>query len=176
MAFYTSSDPPSPSKMSTISLVNIAEASPLTPQSPIDLNNPTPSHQPCPYSTMLSDQLFEGYLPKSKSSKSNILAASKSLVIESLAQMREGVINDKEGSFVDEILGCSEPVFDQTPKVGVYPSFDSTDIDEDNVPLKWSLQRRMVPVTTKGKEKVTEETPRRRPFTRAVSQKLMGMI
>ncbi|KAH0637141.1 hypothetical protein KY289_037056 [Solanum tuberosum] len=32
----------------------------------------------------------------------------------------------------------------------------------------------MVHVTSKGKEKVTEETPRRRPFTKAVSQKLMG--
>ncbi|KAG5572180.1 hypothetical protein H5410_061946 [Solanum commersonii] len=36
------------------------------------------------------------------------------------------------------------------------------------------MQRRMVPVTTKGKEKVTEETPKIRPFTKAISQKLMG--
>ncbi|KAH0632621.1 hypothetical protein KY284_035407 [Solanum tuberosum] len=46
--------------------------------------------------------------------------------------------------------------------------------DEDNVSLRWSLQRRMVPITTKGKEKVTEETLERMPFTRAISQKLMG--
>ncbi|KAK4736944.1 hypothetical protein R3W88_000641 [Solanum pinnatisectum] len=32
----------------------------------------------------------------------------------------------------------------------------------------------MVPVTTKGKEKITEETLKRKPFTRATSQKLMG--
>ncbi|KAG5609883.1 hypothetical protein H5410_021164 [Solanum commersonii] len=95
MAFYISFDAPSQSKMLTISPVNIAEANPLTPQSPIDLNNPTPSHQPGPYSSMLSDHLFEGDLPK---------------------------------------------IFDQTPKVGVYPSFDSTDIGEDNVPFKWSIK------------------------------------
>ncbi|KAH0640259.1 hypothetical protein KY285_036845 [Solanum tuberosum] len=149
VAFYTSSDAPSPSKMSTISPVNITEASPLTPQTPIDLNNPAPSHQPSPYSGILFDQLFEGDLPNSKFSESNILAASESLVIESLAQMRE-------------------------MEVGVYQYSDPSDTDEDNVLLKWSLQRRMVPITSKGKEKVTEETPRKRPFTRAVSQKLMG--
>ncbi|KAH0746097.1 hypothetical protein KY285_007754 [Solanum tuberosum] len=34
----------------------------------------------------------------------------------------------------------------------------------------------MVPVTTKGKEKVIEETPKRKSFTRATSQKLMGDV
>ncbi|KAH0632850.1 hypothetical protein KY285_035529 [Solanum tuberosum] len=43
VAFYTSSDALSPSKMSTISSVNIGETSPLHPQSPLDLNNPAPS-------------------------------------------------------------------------------------------------------------------------------------
>ncbi|KAH0722610.1 hypothetical protein KY290_005259 [Solanum tuberosum] len=151
VAFYTSSDAPSPSKMSTISPVNITESSPLTPQYPIDLNNPAPSHQPGPYSTMLSDYLFEGDLSKSKSFESNILAASENLVIESLAQMREEVMHEEGENFVDEFLGGSQPVFNQTPKVGAYPSSDSTNTDEDNVPLKRSLQRRMVPVSTKGK-------------------------
>ncbi|KAG5611917.1 hypothetical protein H5410_023198 [Solanum commersonii] len=137
--------------MSTISPVNIAEVSPLTPQSPIDLNNPAPSHQPGPYSAMLSDHLFEGDLPKSNSSESNILAAGESLVIESLAQMREGVINEEGGSFVDGILGDSELVV-------LHPSTDSSDTDEDNIPLRWAIQMRMVPVTTKGKEKSSEIT------------------
>ncbi|KAH0634812.1 hypothetical protein KY290_036429 [Solanum tuberosum] len=122
----------------------------------------------------LSYHLFEGDLPKSRSSESNILAASECLVIESLAQMREEVMHVEGEKIVDEILGDSQPVFDQTPEIGAYPSSDSTDTDEDNLPLKWSVQRIMVLVSIKGKEKVTEETPRRRPFTRAVTQKLMG--
>ncbi|KAH0636647.1 hypothetical protein KY289_036562 [Solanum tuberosum] len=85
MAFYTSFDAPSPSKRSTISPVNIGETSPLNPQSPLDLNN-----EPGPCSAMLSDHLFEGELPENKSSESNILAASESLLVESLTQMREG--------------------------------------------------------------------------------------
>ncbi|KAH0653188.1 hypothetical protein KY290_031485 [Solanum tuberosum] len=32
----------------------------------------------------------------------------------------------------------------------------------------------MVPISTKGNEKVTEKTPKRRPFTRSDSKKLMG--
>ncbi|KAH0664994.1 hypothetical protein KY285_026200 [Solanum tuberosum] len=32
----------------------------------------------------------------------------------------------------------------------------------------------MVPIYSKEKEKVTEETPKRRPFTRSDSKKLMG--
>ncbi|KAG5581473.1 hypothetical protein H5410_052100 [Solanum commersonii] len=102
VAFYTSFDVPSPSKMSTISLVNIAEASPLNPQSPFDLNNPSPSHQPGPYSTILSDHLFEGDLPNNKSSRSNILAANESIVIECLAKMGEGVMHEEGSSFANE--------------------------------------------------------------------------
>jgi len=34
----------------------------------------------------------------------------------------------------------------------------------------------MVPVTTKRKEKVTEKTQKRKLFTRATSQKLMGDV
>ncbi|KAH0748683.1 hypothetical protein KY290_027915 [Solanum tuberosum] len=96
---------------------------------------------------MLSDHLFEGDLPKSKSFESNILAASESIVIESLAQMREGVIhkaggsfaNKEGGSFVEGILGDTKPVFDRTLEVGLHLSTDSSDTDEDDVPLKWAL-------------------------------------
>ncbi|KAH0709306.1 hypothetical protein KY284_010733 [Solanum tuberosum] len=96
--------------------------------------------------------------------------------------MRERVLHEvggsfvhgEGGSFVEGMLGDTEPVFDQTPEVRLHPSTDSTDTDEDDVPLRWALQRRMVPITTKGKEKVTKETPKKSPFTRAISQKLMG--
>ncbi|KAH0679628.1 hypothetical protein KY290_021692 [Solanum tuberosum] len=90
VAFYTSSDSPSSSKMSTISPVNIGETSPLNTQSPLDLNT-----EPGPCSAMLSDLLFEGDLPENKSSESNILAASESLVVESLTQMRGGLLSEK---------------------------------------------------------------------------------
>ncbi|KAG5622997.1 hypothetical protein H5410_008215 [Solanum commersonii] len=130
--------------MSTISSDNIAEASPLNPQSPFDFNNPAPSQQPGPYSTILSYHMFDGDLPYSKSSESNILAASENIVIESLAKMREIVVheegssfaNEEGGGFVEGIIGDTEPFFDQTPEVGVYPSTNSSDTDEDNVPLK----------------------------------------
>ncbi|KAH0638715.1 hypothetical protein KY285_035301 [Solanum tuberosum] len=182
VTFYTLSIVPSPAKVSTLSPLNTNEASPLNPQSPIDLNKPALSYQPGPFSTMLSDHLFEGDLPLSKSSGSNILAANESTVIESLAQMREGVIheaggtfaNEEGGSFVEVIIGDTEPVLDQTHEIGLRPSTYSSDTDEDDVSLRLALQRRMVPITTKGKEKVTEETPKRRPFTRAISQKLIG--
>ncbi|KAH0742996.1 hypothetical protein KY290_030989 [Solanum tuberosum] len=75
---------------------------------------------------------------------------------------------------MDRILGDSEPVFDQTPEVVLHPSTDSSDTDEDNVPLRWAILKRMVIVTTNGKEKVIEETTKKRPFTRAISQELMG--
>ncbi|KAH0669415.1 hypothetical protein KY289_023908 [Solanum tuberosum] len=64
VAFYTSPDAPSPSKMSAISPVNIGETSPLNTQSSLDLNN-----EPGPCSAMLSDLLFEGDLPENKSSE-----------------------------------------------------------------------------------------------------------
>ncbi|KAH0765549.1 hypothetical protein KY285_001420 [Solanum tuberosum] len=139
VAFYTSLDAPSPSKISTISPVNIGETSPLNTQSSLDLNN-----KPSPCSAMLFNLLFEGDLPKNKSSESNILAVSESLVVESLTQF------------------------------GVYPSSDSTDTDEDNRPLRWIVQKKMVPISTKEREKVIEETPKKRPFTRSDSKKLMG--
>ncbi|KAH0636646.1 hypothetical protein KY289_036561 [Solanum tuberosum] len=65
-------------------------------------------------------------------------------------------------------------MFDQAPEFGVYPSSDSTNTDEDNRPLRWIVQKKMVPISTKGKENVSEEIPKRRPFTRSDSKKLMG--
>nr|AAT38783.2 hypothetical protein SDM1_46t00006 [Solanum demissum] len=98
----------------------------------------------------------------------------KIILIQQYELKINGVRNEEGSSFIDGLLGDSEPVFDQTPEVGLHSSTDSSDIDKDNDPLKWALQSRMVPVSTKGKEKVTEETPKRKPFTRATSQKLMG--
>ena len=37
-------------------------------------------------------------------------------------------------------------VFDQAPNVGRYPSSDSSDTDEDNLPLKLLTQKRIVPI------------------------------
>ncbi|KAG5605063.1 hypothetical protein H5410_026555 [Solanum commersonii] len=139
------------------------------PLSSLDLNNEL---SPC--FAMLFDLLFEGDLPKNKSSESNILTSSESLVIESLTQMRGGLLCEEKEQFVDDLLGGSQPLFDQTPEFGVYPSPDSNDTDEDNRPLRWIVQKKMVPISSKGNEKVTEETPKRRSFTRSNSKKLMG--
>ncbi|KAG5630165.1 hypothetical protein H5410_001882, partial [Solanum commersonii] len=98
VTFYTSSSVPFPTKLSTISPFNTTETNPLTPQAPIDLKNSTPSYQLGPLSTMLADHFFEGYLSLSKSSRSNILAASESIVIESLKKMIEGVIHEAGGT------------------------------------------------------------------------------
>ncbi|KAG5591502.1 hypothetical protein H5410_042016 [Solanum commersonii] len=87
VAVYTSSDAPSPSKMSTISSINIGETSPLNPQSLIDLNNPALEPGPC--STMLSDHLYRGDLPENKLSESNILPTSKSLVWENVLKKKK---------------------------------------------------------------------------------------
>ncbi|KAH0633287.1 hypothetical protein KY284_036073 [Solanum tuberosum] len=125
VAFYTSSDVLSPSKMPTISPVNITKSSPLTPSLPLISITQHPHINLVP--------ILPCYLTI-----------------------------------------CLRVIFLRTPEVGAYPSSDSIDTDKDNIPLKWSVQRIMVPISTKGKEKVTKETPRKRPFTRAISQKLMG--
>lgn len=54
----------------------------------IDPNSSSGPTGPGPHHEMLSDSLFEGDLPRNKTSESNILAASKELVIESLSIMR----------------------------------------------------------------------------------------
>ena len=84
IAFYSPS--------STGSRSNLPTSSPLdNPQNPfhsIDLNSSSVHTGPGPHHEMLSDSLFEGDLPRNKTSESNILAASKELVIESLSIMR----------------------------------------------------------------------------------------
>ncbi|TMW98988.1 hypothetical protein EJD97_003221 [Solanum chilense] len=92
VSFSTPLSTVSPSKMSTTSQVNIALDSPRNPLSPLDINKPILSSQHGHHSDMLSDHLFEGDLPESRTSESNILAASESLVIESLNLMREGAL------------------------------------------------------------------------------------
>lgn len=77
-------------------------------------------------------------------------------------------MNDGQ-NLVKEMLGGSQPIFDQTPEFGVYLSSGITDIDEDTLPLKWSIQKRMVSITSKGKGKVTKEKHRKSPFTKADS-------
>ncbi|KAH0681537.1 hypothetical protein KY290_023165 [Solanum tuberosum] len=149
VAFYTSSDAPSPKKMLTIQLVNITETSRPTPQSLIDLNNPAPSYQHGPHLSMLSDCLFEGDLSGSRYSESNILAASDNMVVESLTKMREWTRNDEESSFTEDLLGDAKPLFDRTPDVGLSSASDSDDDEDDNTLLRWAIQKRMVLITSK---------------------------
>ncbi|TMX04599.1 hypothetical protein EJD97_006920 [Solanum chilense] len=98
------------------------------------------------YHEMLSDALIEADLPKNNSSESNILAASEELVIEILAMMREEL------------------------KVEQNEPFQAND-DES---IQWKVERRDINVSKKGKEKVVEEVPRRRPTTRYDSKKFMA--
>lgn len=111
LSFSTPLSTVSPSKMSTTSQANIALDSPPNPLSPLDLNNPVLSPQHGHHSDMLADHLFEGDLPESRTSESNILAANESLVIESLTLMREGALLEGNGNFMDEELRESQPMF-----------------------------------------------------------------
>ncbi|KAH0669016.1 hypothetical protein KY289_023509 [Solanum tuberosum] len=88
--------------------------------------------------------------------------------------MREGARNKDGSSFAEDLLGDTEPTFDRTPDIGVPLSSDSEDDKEDNTPICWAIQRRMVSVTKKGKEKVVEDTPKRKPSTRGATHKLMS--
>ncbi|KAH0669277.1 hypothetical protein KY285_023436 [Solanum tuberosum] len=110
-----------------------------TPLSPIDLNNLAPPSQPSPHLSTLSDCLFEGNLPEHRHSESNILAVSENIVIESLAQMREGLRNEESCGFGEVSLENTEPIFDRTPEVGITLANDSDDTNEDNPPLKWAV-------------------------------------
>ncbi|KAG5632172.1 hypothetical protein H5410_003889, partial [Solanum commersonii] len=118
--------------------------------------------------------LFEGDLPKSKSSESNVLAASEGLVIKSPAHMREGVINKEGGSFVDGILGDSKPVFDQTHEVGLYPSTYSSETGQRQCSSSMGNSKENGPCHHEGKRKGHRRNSKKRPFTRAISQKLTG--
>ncbi|KAH0746522.1 hypothetical protein KY285_008179 [Solanum tuberosum] len=112
----------------------------------LDLNDPQNS------------SLYKGDLPEEKKSESNILAASKELMVESLTEMRESTRAPffEEGDRTPEApIETSEPMFDKTQGT-ILPS-TIIDDEEDNRPLHWVVQRRMVPISSKGKEKVTEE-------------------
>ncbi|KAH0644982.1 hypothetical protein KY284_032866 [Solanum tuberosum] len=176
VAFYTSSCPPSLTEVSTILVVNISEPCPPTLEFPIDLNDPPPSSQPGHPLSVLSVCLFEGDLPENRYSESNILTASENLVVESLTEMREGVRNEEGSRFAENLLDDTELVFETTPEVRVPPSNDSEDDEDDNSPLRWAIQKRMVHITNKGKEKVVEETPIKKPFTRGATKKLMSDV
>ena len=59
---------------------------------------------------MLPDNLFEGDLPRNKSSESNILAASEELAIESLAMMREEARVEQNEPFKGEEIRETQPI------------------------------------------------------------------
>ena len=84
------------------------------------------------------------------------------------------MLNEEDDQGVEELLDGSQLMFDQNLEIGGYPSSDCTYTNEDNLPLKWMIQRLIIPTSSKGKEKVIEDTPRRRPSSRAVTQKIMG--
>ncbi|KAG5591368.1 hypothetical protein H5410_041882 [Solanum commersonii] len=170
--FYLSHVVPSPIKSSTFPLVT--ETSCLTPLSPYNLNNPTNPSQPGPLMSTLSNYFFEGDLPEHRHSESNILVASENMVIESLTQMRDSLRNVESNGFGEISLENTEPIFDKMPKVRLPVASDSEDTDEDNAPLKWVVQKRMVHVSVKEKEKDAEKTPKRKLVTRATNKKFMG--
>ena len=114
VAFYTSSEAISLSKLHTSSPVNIFQDNPLNSMSMLDINNPTPSPQ-LGQSDMLSDHLFEEDLPEIKTYESNILDAFENMVIGSLILMREQVLHEWDGHLVEETLEGSQPAFDKTP-------------------------------------------------------------
>ena len=123
---------------------------------------------------MFPDNLFEGDIPKNKASESNIVAASEELVIESLAMMREEAMAEQTEVLQREEVRNTQPIFDKTPDIGRYPSSSSSDSESEEEPLKWKVERREGEISRKGKEKVVEEAPRRRPTTRSAAQKLMA--
>ena len=87
----------------------------------------------------------------------------------------EKVLNEEHDQGVEDFLDRFQSMFDQTLEISEYPSFDSTNTDDDNCTLKWMMvQRIMVPTSTKEKEKVVEDSPKMRPSTRAVTQNLIG--
>ncbi|KAG5576058.1 hypothetical protein H5410_056192 [Solanum commersonii] len=96
--------------MSTIHPVDTPESSPPTLESPLDLNDPTPSSQPGPSPSVLSDFLFEADLLKNRYFEYNILAASENLLVESFTEMREGVRIEEGSRFEEDLLENIEPM------------------------------------------------------------------
>lgn len=112
----------------------------------------------------------EGDLPEDKRGESNILAISEEHVSRSLSKMKEGLyapfaneeretIENLEASQIQKMVTHEEafPITDT--------GFKDED-DEDNLPLRWKIKIRMMPTSSKGKEKVAGETePRGRHIT-----------
>ena len=148
-----------------------------TPDNPffaIDLDSSVVPTGPGPFQDMLPDNLFEGDLPKHKASESNILAASEELVIESLAMMQEEAMVEQTEVLEREEVRTTQPIFDKTPDIGRYCSLSSSNSASEEEPLKLKVERREGEKSIKGKEKVVEKAPRRRPTTRSAAQKLMA--
>ena len=96
-----------------------------TPDNPfcaIDLNSCVVPTRPGPFQDILSDNMFEGDLPKHKASESNILALSEELVIESLEMMREEARTEYTEVLEGEEVRPTQPIFDKTPDLGRYSS------------------------------------------------------
>ena len=94
---------------------------------------------PGPFEDMLSDNMFEGDLPKHRASESNILAASEELVIESLAMMRGEARAEHNDALEREEVRPSQPIFDKTPDLGRYSSSSSSESASEEEPLKWKM-------------------------------------
>ncbi|XP_069152084.1 uncharacterized protein [Solanum lycopersicum] len=162
------SNPSSTSKQMLTALSEIEPIAFYSPSAVESRSRPGPCHE------MLPDNLFEGDLPRNKSSESNIFAASKELVIESLAMSREEARDEQIEALQREEVRDTQPIFDKTPDIGRYPSSNSSDSESEEGPLKWKVERREGETSRKGKEKVVEEDPIRRPTTRSDAQKLMA--
>lgn len=65
-------------------------------------------------------------------------------------------------------------MLDSIPIVGLPPVSSTEEQDEDNFPFRWTIQRRMLPISNKGNKKVSKETPTRENPTRGASQKFMN--
>ena len=95
-------------------------------------------------------------------------------MIESLAMMREKVRVEQNEPFQGEEIRETQSIFDKTPDFGRYPSSNSSDSANDDESIQWKVERKDVSVSRKGKEKVVEEVPRRRPTTRFDVKKLLA--
>ena len=101
------------------------------------------------------------------------MAASEELVIESLAMMREEARVEQTEVLQRGEVRYTQPIFDKTPDIGSYPFSTTSDSESEEEPLKWKVERREGEMSRKGKDKVVEEAPRRKPTTRSATQKLM---
>ena len=112
---------------------------PKNPFHSIDLKSSSVPTGPGPYYEIMPDTLYEGDLPRNKSSESHILAASEELVIESLAMMREECRVEQNEPFQGEEISETQPIFDKTPDFGRYPSSNSSDSESDDDSIQWKV-------------------------------------